>query len=409
MNNSIDLLVVGGGAGGFFTAINYAQKNPNKQVVILEKSKQVLSKVKVSGGGRCNVTHACFDPRELVKYYPRGNRELRSAFHQFMTGDTMEWFENRGVSLKIEDDGRVFPTSNNSQTIIDCFEKEVKKYGITVLKQHGVKHFELQNNNWLVQTEQKNFVAKNLLLATGGNSSSILQNLQHLGINTIDTIPSLFTFNTKDTRFRNLAGVVATNTTVRIAKTKLKESGALLITHWGISGPAVLKLSSISARELFEQGYKFTVLIDWNKNYDIEDIKDTFAQMRIDHPKKNISNTPLFDLPKRLWISLVEHSKIPSTKTWAEIGKKDLNKLQEIIKNSEVKINGKSTNKEEFVSCGGVDLKEIDFSRFSTKKYPNLYIVGELLNIDALTGGFNFQAAWTGAWITANAIEVKLS
>ncbi len=402
--SQIDLLVVGGGAGGYFSAINYATNNPNKKVVILEKSKQTLAKVRISGGGRCNVTNACFEPKELVKYYPRGKRELMGPFHQFMTGDTMEWFENRGVSLKIEEDNRVFPSSNDSQSIIDCFEKEAQKLGIEVLKQQTVTSFCEVNNYWEVKTLVSNFLAKNLLLATGGNSPKILKSLSKLGLKTIENIPSLFTFNTKDIRFRGLAGLVAQTTEVKISKTKFKESGALLVTHWGVSGPAILKLSAISARELHELDYKFNVQIDWNKNYDVEDIKEGFLDMREQHPKKAIVNTNLFDLPKRLWVSLTEFSKISKDKTWAEIGKKDLNRLQEAIKNSQIQVNGKSTNKEEFVSCGGVDLKEIDFTKFSTKKYPNLYIVGEMLNIDALTGGFNFQAAWTGAWIAANNI-----
>ena len=403
--SKIDLLVVGGGAGGFFAAINYAAENPNKKVVILEKSKQVLAKVKVSGGGRCNVTHACFEPKELVKFYPRGKRELMGPFHQFMTGDTMEWFENKGVALKIEDDNRVFPASNDSQSIVDCFEKEVEKLGIKVLKQQSVVSFKKNQEDWKVETLDNHYIATNLLLATGGNSPKILESLNELGLKTIVNIPSLFTFNTKDIRFRGLAGLVAQNTEVKISKTKFKETGPLLVTHWGVSGPAILKLSAVSARDLHQLDYKFNVQIDWNKSYDVEDIKEGFSEMRETHPKKSIVNTNLFELPKRLWVSLTEFAKIPKDKTWAEVGKKDLNRLQEAIKNSQIQVNGKSTNKEEFVSCGGVDLKEIDFTKFSTKKYPNLYIVGEMLNIDALTGGFNFQAAWTGAWVAAKSMN----
>jgi predicted Rossmann fold flavoprotein len=401
----IDLLIVGGGAAGFFTAINYAEKNPTKSVVILEKGKQVLGKVKVSGGGRCNVTHACFEPRELVKFYPRGNRELMGPFSQFMTGDTMEWFENRGVSLKIEDDNRIFPISDDSQTIIDCFMDEVSRLGIKVMKQQSVSNINFEKENWKVETISNDFIANRIVLASGGNSKAILESIENLGLKTIENIPSLFTFNTKDTRFRGLAGVVAPLAGVKIASTKFKESGPLLITHWGVSGPSILKLSSISARELHEIDYKFTIQIDWCLSYDAEDVKETFSDMRDSNPKKAIINTNLFDLPKRLWVSLVEFAKIPNDKIWAEVGKKDLNRLQEIIKNSQIQINGKSTNKEEFVSCGGVDLKEIDFSNFSSKKHPSMHIVGELLNIDALTGGFNFQAAWTGGYVTASGIS----
>lgn len=402
MKQPIDLLVIGGGAGGFFAAINYAEKNPTHSVLILEKGKQVLGKVKVSGGGRCNVTHACFIPRELVKYYPRGNKELMGPFSQFMTGDTMEWFESRGVALKIEEDNRIFPTTDDSQTIIDCFLNEVDRLGITVKKQQTVVSFKPHNEKWEVITAEQVYSANRIVVATGGNSKPILENLSQLGLKTIENIPSLFTFNTKDTRFRNLAGVVAPFAGVKIAKTKFKESGPLLITHWGVSGPSILKLSSVSARELHDLNYKFTILIDWCLNYDVEDIKSTFSEMREAHPKKSVINTNLFDLPKRMWVSLVEYAKIPKERNWAEVGKKDLNRLQEILKNSQIQINGKSTNKEEFVSCGGVDLKEMDFTNFSTKKYPTMHIIGEVLNIDALTGGFNFQAAWTGGYLVSN-------
>ncbi len=402
MSKRIDLLVIGGGAGGFFAAINYAERYPNESVVILEKGKQVLGKVKVSGGGRCNVTHACFVPRELVKFYPRGHKELMGPFSQFMTGDTMEWFENRGVSLKIEDDNRIFPVTDDSQTIIDCFLSEVDRLGIDVKKQQSVLDFSQEGGEWKIDTLEKVYKAKKIVVATGGNSQAILKRLASLGLETIENIPSLFTFNTKDVRFRNLAGVVASFAGVKIAQTKFKESGPLLITHWGVSGPSILKLSSISARELHELNYKFTILIDWCLNYDTEDIKSTFSEMRELHPKKSVINTNLFELPKRLWVSLVEYSKIPKERNWAEVGKKDLNRLQEILKNSQIQINGKSTNKEEFVSCGGVDLKEINFSNFSSKKYPTMHIVGEVLNIDALTGGFNFQAAWTGGYLVGS-------
>lgn len=402
MKQPIDLLVIGGGAGGFFAAINYAEKYPTHSVLILEKGKQVLGKVKVSGGGRCNVTHACFIPRELVKYYPRGNKELMGPFSQFMTGDTMEWFESRGVALKIEEDNRIFPTTDDSQTIIDCFLNEVDRLGITVKKQQTVVSFKPHNEKWEVITAEQVYTANRIVVATGGNSKPILENLGQLGLKTIENIPSLFTFNTKDTRFRNLAGVVAPFAGVKIAKTKFKESGPLLITHWGVSGPSILKLSSVSARELHDLNYKFTILIDWCLNYDVEDIKSTFSEMREAHPKKSVINTNLFDLPKRMWVSLVEYAKIPKERNWAEVGKKDLNRLQEILKNSQIQINGKSTNKEEFVSCGGVDLKEMDFTNFSTKKYPTMHIIGEVLNIDALTGGFNFQAAWTGGYLVSN-------
>ena len=402
----IDLVVIGGGAAGFFGAINFAEKNPDSSVLILEKSNRLLSKVKISGGGRCNVTHACFIPKDLVKFYPRGHKELLGPFHKFMTGDMMEWLENKGVALKIEDDNRVFPASDDSQSIIDCFLNESKRLNIQIQTQQAVTGFYPEGTGWKIKTLNTNYKAKNILLATGGNSKIIQEQLNKLGIKTLPNIPALFTFNTKDLRFKDRAGVVVPYATIKIAGTKLKESGALLITHRGISGPAVLKLSSVGAIALYDKNYKFTALIDWVTPYDATEIKETFTTLQEEHPKKHIINTPLFELPKKMWSSLVAYTKIPKDKIWGEIGKKDLNKLTEVLKNSQIQINGKNTNKEEFVTCGGVDLKEMDFTRFSTKKYPNLFIAGELLNIDALTGGFNFQAAWTGSYIASQNIEV---
>ncbi len=402
----IDLVVIGGGAAGFFGAINFAEKKPDTSVLILEKSNRLLSKVKISGGGRCNVTHACFIPKDLVKFYPRGNKELLGPFHKFMTGDMMEWLENKGVALKIEDDNRVFPASNDSQTIIDSFLNESKRLKIQIKTQQTVTDFYPEGTGWNIKTLNTIYKAKNILLATGGNSRIIQEQLNKLGIKTLPNIPALFTFNTKDIRLKDRAGLVVPQATIKIAGTKLKESGALLITHRGISGPAVLKLSSVGAVPLYDKNYKFTALIDWVIPYDAKEIKETFTTLQAEHPKKHIINTPLFDLPKKMWSSLVAYTKISNGKTWGEIGKKDLNRLTEVLKNSQIQINGKNTNKEEFVTCGGVDLKEMDFIRFSTKKYPNLFIAGELLNIDALTGGFNFQAAWTGSYIASQNIEV---
>lgn len=398
------IAIIGGGAGGFFTAINAAIKNPGYSISIFEKGKNVLGKVKVSGGGRCNVTHACFEPKELVKFYPRGKKELLGPFHSFMTGDTMEWFESRGVQLKIEEDNRVFPDTNDSQTIIDCLLKEVDNYKIKVRTNSTVSHISQQDENWNITINGTEEIFDKLVIASGGNSSQIWSELSGLGYNIIEPIPSLFTFNTKDTRFRDLSGLVVKDAHVKIAGSKLQETGPVLITHWGLSGPGILKLSSIGARHLHERNYQFQILIDWAFSYDRSAVSETFDQQRISNPKKTLQNTTLFDIPKRFWHSLLGFCQISEQKIWAELGKKEKNRLVEAIKCSIISIHGKSTNKEEFVTCGGVDLKQVDFTKFESKLHPNLFFVGEVLNIDALTGGFNFQAAWTGGWVASQNI-----
>lgn len=398
------IAIIGGGAGGFFTAINTAEKNPEYRITIFEKGKNVLGKVKVSGGERCNVTHACFEPKELVKFYPRANKELLGPFHSFMTGDTMEWFEGRGVPLKIEEDNRVFPVSNDSQSIIDCFMDQVKQLGIQVKTNSTITNIAPTSNKWSLSVNGVPEEFDKLVIATGGNSQTIWKELEALGYNIIDPIPSLFTFNTKDTRFRNLSGLVVKDASVRISGTKFQEQGPVLITHWGLSGPGILKLSSVGARYLHEKNYQFQIQVDWAFSYDREVIEDIFEEQRSNNPKKALQNTPLFDIPKRFWHSLLQFCQISEQKIWAELGKKEKNRLSEAIKNSTISIHGKSTNKEEFVTCGGVDLKQIDFTKFESRLHPNLFFVGEVLNIDALTGGFNFQAAWTGGWMVAQNI-----
>ncbi|MFT7157583.1 MAG: putative Rossmann fold flavoprotein [Parvicella sp.] len=394
------IAIIGGGAGGFFTAINTAIKNPDYQITIFEKGKNVLGKVKVSGGGRCNVTHACFEPKELVKFYPRGQKELLGPFHTFMTGDTFEWFAERDINIKIEDDGRCFPDTDRSQTIIDCFLKEARDLGIKIRMEYRISEFKPQGDKWLVD----NMEYDALVVAAGGNASDIWENLVALDYEIIPPIPSLFTFNTKDTRLRDLSGLSVPRAEVKIAGTKRSEIGPLLITHWGMSGPAILKLSAVGARDLHNQDYKFNILVDWCFEHDREDVEKEFENYRYAHSKKTVLKSYLFELPKRLWESLVLDCKIPESKTWAELSKKDQNKLLENLKAGSFQIGGKSTNKEEFVTCGGVDLKQVNFQKFESRKHPNLYFVGEVLNIDALTGGFNFQAAWTGGYIVSQNI-----
>ncbi|OOG77376.1 NAD(P)/FAD-dependent oxidoreductase [Flavobacterium sp. A45] len=402
MNQNFDILVVGGGAAGFFTAINIVEKNPKIKVAILERGAEVLGKVRVSGGGRCNVTHACFEPNELVKFYPRGEKELRGPFHQFCSGDTIEWFEKHGVELKIEEDGRMFPVSNSSQTIIDCFVKATQKLGIMVLTGQSVQSIFKKDNFWKVETQNENYIAEKLVLATGSNPK-IWEMLQQQGHAVVSPVPSLFTFNIKDSRIKELPGVAA-QVTVKVKDTKLVSSGPLLITHWGMSGPAILKLSAWGARILFDKNYQFTIYVNWLNDVDAEDTEKILKTLKQEHAKKAVSKKSPFDFPNRLWESLVLASNIELETKWADLSKVQLQNLVNQLTNSTFQVNGKSTFKEEFVTAGGIDLKEINFKTMESKLHENLYFAGEIVNIDAITGGFNFQNAWTSGFIVANAI-----
>lgn len=411
-----DVLVVGGGAGGFFTAINIAENHPQWRVAIFEKSREVLSKVKISGGGRCNVTHADFIPQSLVKNYPRGEKELLGPFHHFMTGDVMEWFEKRGVPLKIEEDGRVFPQSDNSQSIIDCFLQSVKKLQIPVFKKENVVNLSQIDDYWQIETSTTQFRAKNVVVATGSNPK-IWQMLSELGHTIVKPVPSLFTFNCKDEWLKNLQGISAkvniqlldeSKNPLKIQNKRIDKGGsigALLITHWGISGPAVLKLSAWGARALAMLNYRFSVRIDWLPNIDFEELQAVFEQEKQKQPKQKISNFNEVELPKRLWQALVAYADIDEHQTWANLSKKAMFHLVDGLKKTELSIDGKSTFKEEFVTSGGVALQEIDFKTFESKWFKGLYFSGEVLDIDAVTGGFNFQNAWTSGFLIAKHLQ----
>jgi predicted Rossmann fold flavoprotein len=402
MNQNFDIIIVGGGAAGFFTAINVVEKNPKLKVAILERGKEVLSKVRVSGGGRCNVTHACFEPNELVKFYPRGEKELRGPFHQFCSGDTIEWFEKHGVALKIEADGRMFPVSNSSQTIIDCFLQATQKLGITVLTGQSVQSIFKKDTFWKIETQSQNYFAEKLILATGSNPK-IWEMLQTFGHAIVSPVPSLFTFNIKDSRIKELPGVAA-NVTVTVKDTKLSSTGPLLITHWGMSGPAILKLSAWGARILFDKNYQFTIYVNWLNDLDAEDTEKILKDLKQEHAKKAVSKKSPFEFPNRLWESLVLASGIETETKWADLSKIQLQNLVHQLTNATFQVNGKSTFKEEFVTAGGIDLKEINFKTMESKLHENLYFAGEIVNIDAITGGFNFQNAWTSGFIVANAV-----
>ena len=398
-----DVIVIGGGAAGFFSAINIAVLNPELSVLILERGSEGLQKVKISGGGRCNVTHAQFIPSELTTNYPRGEKELLGPFHQYMTGDTMKWFEDRGIELKIEDDGRVFPVSNTSQTIIDCFINEAKRLNIQILYNHSVKSISKKGDNWLVNTDNSDFCCSKILVTTGSNPKiwNLMDQLNHT---IIKPVPSLFSFDIKDDRINSIPGVVVEDVEVSVVNSKLSTDGPLLITHKGLSAPSILKLSAFGALELAAMDYQFNISINFIKT----SYNECLSQLKVvksDLSKKMVVNHSLFEIPKRLWKELVVYSGIETNTTWADINKSQLNELSIQLTSSIFKVNGKSTFKEEFVTAGGVDLKEINFKTFESKINPNLFFAGEILNIDAVTGGFNFQNAWTGAYIASKSIS----
>ena len=402
MNSNFDIIIVGGGAAGFFTAISIVEKNPKMKVAILERGAEVLQKVRISGGGRCNVTHACFEPNELVKFYPRGEKELRGPFHQFGSGDTIEWFEKHGVELKIEADGRMFPVSNSSQTIIDCFLKATQKLGIAVLTGQSVQSIFKKDTLWKIETQNEHYLTEKLVLATGSNPK-IWEMLQTFGHVVVSPVPSLFTFNIKDSRIKELPGVAA-QVTVKVKDTKLTSTGPLLITHWGMSGPAILKLSAWGARILHDKNYQFTIFINWLNDADTADVEKKLKDLKQEHAKKSVSKKSPFELTNRLWESLVIASGIEVETKWADLSKIQLQNLVNQLTHGTFQVNGKSTFKEEFVTAGGIDLKEINFKTMESKLHENLYFAGEIVNIDAITGGFNFQNAWTSGFTVASAV-----
>lgn len=403
MPKNLDIIIIGGGAAGFFTAINAAEKNPNLKIVILERGKDVLTKVKVSGGGRCNVTHAEFLPKELTQNYPRGEKELLGPFHTFMTGDTIAWFEKRGVELKIEEDGRMFPTSNSSQTIIDCFLSETKRLGVEVLLSQPVKEIQKNEGRYILTTSTDTFSAEKIVVTTGSNPK-IWKLLKDLGHSIVPAVPSLFTFNIKDSRIADLPGL-STNASVKVldknGKTVLESDGPLLITHWGMSGPAILKLSAWGARILEPIKYNFTIEVNWLNTLTEEDVLDSLKNLKILQGKQTIYKYAQFELPKRLWQSIVKAAGIAETLTWAEATRENFQNLANQLTAAIFEVNGKSTFKEEFVTAGGVDLKEVNFKTFESRVCKNLFFAGEVLDIDAITGGFNFQNAWTSGYIVS--------
>ena len=418
MRQLYDVIILGAGACGLFTAINIAEGAPHKRILILEKGKEALGKVHISGGGRCNLTNGEPNLREFVKNYPRGNRELLGAFSRFSNKDTMKWFETHQVALKEEGDGRVFPLSNSSQTIIDCFLSLAKKYNIEILYKQNVHAFSYEKEQWKVQATEV-FHSRNLVVTTGSNPK-VWQLLSQLGHTIVPPVPSLFTFATEDSFIEGLAGVSKEVNAKLLAtdhsplKIPLLEKqglvGALLVTHWGFSGPVVLRLSAFAARVLAELDYKFALQINWLAEEEIlssEEALSILQEEKQKHPRKELQNHCPFNLSKKLWNKLLERSGALPHLLWAELNKAQLHALAHTLTHSIFPIEGKATFKEEFVTAGGVSLKEIDFKNFRSKLFPTLYIGGEALDIDAITGGYNFQNAWSSGYIISTMINAN--
>lgn len=391
------IIIIGGGAAGFFCAANL---NENKfHVTILEQNSDVLQKVKISGGGRCNVSHACFDPKELVSFYPRGNKELLSVFHKFQPGDTMDWFAQRNVALKIENDNRIFPESNSSQTIINTLVNEVSVKKFTVRTQSVVLSVETTETQYLIKTNNAEYLADYVIYCTGSSPKS-LKLLEDLGHKMVKPVPSLFTFNIKNDILKDLMGTSFSDAEVSIPKLKMEESGPMLITHWGLSGPAILKISAWKARELADLKYQFEIVVNF-LGMNSEDAEQVFKKFRQENPKKSIGSSKIFDITTRFWHRILWLSKVELEKNISTVSSKELQLILHNLCNSVMKVSGKSTYKDEFVTAGGVNLKEINFKNMSSKILKNFYLAGEVLNIDAVTGGFNFQACWSEAWLMA--------
>lgn len=405
----MNIAVIGGGAAGFFSAIHAKKNFPHATVQIFEKTQKLLSKVKISGGGRCNVTNACNTISELCKAYPRGGKELKKAFQIFNTAHARSWFEQHGVPLVAEDDGRVFPVSNNSQSIIDCLLNETKRLNIKIRLGTGIKSIRLEDQKLTLRFTNEEIPSLHfdkVIIACGGSPKREgFEWLEDLGHKIENPVPSLFTFNMPTESITKLTGVVGKNTLVSIQGTKLKSEGPLLITHWGMSGPAILKLSAFGARILNERGYEFKVQVNWVNESNNNVVMDVLEKIVEEHSKKLISNIKPYSLTERLWLYLVEKCEISLEKKWGELGKKNLNKLMTVLTNDVYAVKGKTTFKEEFVTCGGVSLESVDMNTMQSKVSKNLYFAGEILDIDAITGGYNFQAAWTTGFIAGGLRE----
>lgn len=404
---SKSLVVIGGGAAGFFCAVNAAAGNPLLKVSIVEKSNKLLSKVKVSGGGRCNVTHSCFGIDELVKRYPRGKNFLKKAFHWFNTADAIQWFADKGVALKTEADGRMFPISNSSQTIIDCLMREANKYNVEIILNAEVKQVATTAGGFELHfADRPGIVADYVCIASGGYPKSAqFEWLRQIGHSIETPVPSLFTFNMPGHPITSLMGVSVEHAIVKVAGSKLQEQGPLLITHWGMSGPAVLKTSAWGAKELAAKNYRFSIIINWLPAYNEQTLREVWQSLRDKHAPVKISSRNPFGLPNRLWDFMLQQCAVDPGRRWAELTSKDQHQLVKALTAAEFTVEGKTTFKEEFVTCGGVRLSEVDPNTMQSRIVPGLFFAGEVLDVDGITGGFNFQHAWTSGWIAAKSIS----
>ena len=403
------LIVIGGGAAGFFCAVNAARLNKDLEVIILEKSSKLLSKVKVSGGGRCNVTHANFSITSLVKNYPRGANFLKKSFHLFNTQHTVDWFQERGVELKTESDGRMFPVTNSSQTIIDCLINEANKYKVQIKYNTAVTELVKENNLWVINTQKEEKINTNFIcIACGGFAKEeSFQWIKNLGHSIELPVPSLFTFNIPNHSIHALMGLSVDNATIKVLGTKWQINGIVLITHWGLSGPAILKLSAFAARELYEKKYDFSIVINWVSEYNETQLRDEWTYFRNEFSSAKMVNKNPFKIPNRLWIFLLNDSEIDQNVRWNEATSKQQNKLISNLTSYVFYVKGKTTFKEEFVTAGGVKLHEIDANTMQSKVTEGIYFAGEIMDVDGVTGGFNFQNAWTTGFIAAQHIAKK--
>ncbi|MBL6445626.1 NAD(P)/FAD-dependent oxidoreductase [Fulvivirga sp. 29W222] len=397
----MEIAIIGGGAAGFFAAISAKQHHPAAGVTIYEKTSKLLAKVKVSGGGRCNVTNACYNVSQLVKFYPRGSKQLKKAFGSFSTGDTVNWFETRGVKLKTEPDNRMFPITDSSQTIIDCLTREAGKLGVKIIQDFPIHSIQPDNSGYkLTGKENQTLYVEKVIITTGGSPKlEGFKWLEQLGHVIESPVPSLFTFNMPEEPVRKLMGVSVSHVSVRVQGTKLKGEGPLLITHWGMSGPAILKLSAYGARVLYQQNYNFKIQVNWLGDHTETDIREVLSGQAANYTRKKMLNANPFNIPSRLWDFLLNKIELREDITWGELGKKGHNRLINILINDIYEVRGKTTFKEEFVTCGGVSLQDVDFNTMQSRKMPGVYFAGEVLDIDGVTGGFNFQVAWTTGYL----------
>lgn len=404
------LLVIGGGAAGFFCAVNAARLAPSLEVILVEKSSKLLSKVRVSGGGRCNLTHACFDISKMSKRYPRGSNFVKKSFHRFFTTDTIEWFRERGVESKQEEDGRMFPVTDSSQSIIDCLLREANKYRIEILMNREVKALHKLENLWKIEFGNGNEIEADFVcIACGGfPKSSMFEWITNTGHSIEEPVPSLFTFNMPGNLITSLMGVAVNDAIVKVSGTKLQERGPVLITHWGLSGPAILKLSAWGARDLKDHNYDFKITINWLPEYHENSVREKLLEIKETNRLQFIQTRNYLGLPQRLWQYFCNRSEISEQLKWADLPSAKLNRLSKILCADEMQVNGKTTFKEEFVTAGGIKLSEVNVQTMESKLHSGLFFAGEILDVDGITGGYNFQHAWTSGYIAAESIAERV-